>query len=154
MGAADLLDRLVDLVVLREGAAGGAGRLGEGEQQVLGGDVLVAQLPGLALGGAQDVEQLAGGAGLLGAGRDLGQRVERLVDEPADLLGAGAELAQDAGDHALGLLEQHGQQVGRRDLGVLAGGRQRESGLDGLLGLGGEAIHLHASGFLDLSRGD
>ena len=79
MRAADLLDGLRAATSWpRERVAGGAGRLGEREQQVLGGDVLVAQLAGLALGGAQDVEQLAGVGGLAGAGGDRREAVERL----------------------------------------------------------------------------
>ena len=78
MRAADLGDGLAQEAGLGERLAGGAGRLGERDQQVLGGDVLVAQLAGLALGGAQDVEQLAGVGGLAGAGGDRREPVERL----------------------------------------------------------------------------
>ena len=105
--------------VLRERVAGGAGRGGQRDQQVLGGDVLVAQLAGLALGGAQDVQQLAGVGGLAGAGGDRREPVERVVDDAADLLGGGADLAQHGRDDALGLLEQHREQVLGLDLRVM-----------------------------------
>ena len=151
--AADLLDGGGQHVVARERRAGGAGRLGEREQQVLGGDVLVAQLAGLALGGAQDVEQLAGVAGLARAGGDRRELVERGVDDAADLVRGGADLAQDGRDDAVVLLEQHGEQVLGLDLGVAPRRGQADRGLEGLLGLGGEAVELHRR-FLDLSRGD
>ena len=67
--AADLLDRLVSGLVggavAVEGVAASP-RLGAGqrEQDVLGGDVLVVELAGLALGEAQDVHQLAAGGRL------------------------------------------------------------------------------------------
>ena len=45
--------------VAPQGLAGLGLVLGQREQHVLGGDVLVVELAGLALGGAQDVDQLA-----------------------------------------------------------------------------------------------
>ena len=133
MRAADLLDGGGEHVVARERGAGGAGRLREREQQVLGGDVLVAQLAGLSLGGAQDVEQLAGVAGLARAGGDRREVVEGGVDDAADLLRRGADLAQDGRDHAVVLLEQHGEQVLGLDLRVAPRGSKADRGLEGLL---------------------
>ena len=67
--------------------------------------------------------------------------------------GLRAELAQDGPDDALGLLEQRDEQVLGLGLGVLAGGRDRDGGLQCLLGLDREAVGLHGR-FLNLSRGD
>jgi hypothetical protein len=76
--SAHLADGAGQRVVRGAGAAqrvaGAAGRLREGEEEVLRGDVLVAEPAGLALRGAQHVEHLARRARLAGAGRDGGQR--------------------------------------------------------------------------------
>ena len=138
--AADLLDGLGDVVALGQAVDG----VGEGEQQVLGGDVLVAELAGLALGGAQDVQQLARGGGLAGAGRDRGQAVERAADLAAEGARVGAHLAQHGADDPLLLVEQREQQVLGRGLAVAAVGRQADRLLDRLLGFDGEAVELHA----------
>ncbi len=111
------------------------------------------ELAGLALGGAQDVEQLARGGGLAGAGGDRGQAVERAADLAADGGGVGADLAQDGDDDPLLLVEQGEQQVLGRRLGVAPVGGEPDRLLEGLLGLDGEAVELHG-GFLDLSRVD
>ncbi len=97
---ADLEQRLEQLLL---GGAGAAQRLaglravpGQREEEVLGGDVLVLELAGLVLGGAQDLHELARGR-RLGAGMARlvsGERVERGVDVGPDLLGTGADLAQ------------------------------------------------------------
>jgi hypothetical protein len=162
---AHVLDSLRERVVRRavgaQGVAGGAGRGGEREQKVLGGDVLVAQPAGLALGGAQDVEQLARVAGLARAGGDRREPVERGVDVGADRLGRDLELAQHGLHDALGLLEQHGEQVLGLDLGVVAARGKGERGLEGLLRLVREAVQLHTASnlgsgcrVLNLSRVD
>ena len=81
---------------------------------------------------------------------DLRQLLERLVDVGADGLRAGAELVEHGHDDAVLLLEQDGEQVLGRGLGVVARGGQRAGGLEGLAGLGCEAIQLHRN----LSRVD
>src|SRR3954463_15502844 len=63
-----------------------------------------------------------------------------------------AELAQDRQHDALALLEQRGEQMLGRRLGVAAIGRKRVGGLQRLLGLDREAVEMHT--FLNLSRGD
>ena len=76
VAAAHLGERLEQLVAGRAGraqrVAGLAGVGGERQQQVLGRDVLVAELAHLVLGRAQDLDQLARAAGGLGVG---GRRV-------------------------------------------------------------------------------
>ena len=64
----------------------------------------------------------------------------------------GAQLAQDGQDDGLGLLEQREQQVLGLRLGVVAPRRDRDGGLERLLGLDREAVGLHS--FLNLSRVD
>ena len=108
-------------------------------------------LPASRSASAQDVHQLAAGGRLAGAGGDRRELVERAVDLGADRLRAGAELAQDGPDDALGLLEQRDEQVLGLRLGVVAGGRHRDGGLQRLLGLDREAVEL-AWAFLNLSR--
>ena len=69
------LERLEQLLARGADAAqrvaGLAGVRGDREHQVLGGDVLVLELAHLVLGGAQDLDQLAGAAGGLGAAGPL-----------------------------------------------------------------------------------
>ena len=72
------------------------------------------------------------------------------VDVGADGLRAGAELVEHGHDDAVLLLEQDGEQVLGGGLGVVARGGQRAGGLEGLAGLGCEAIQLHRN----LSRVD
>ena len=114
--AADVLDRLraaLWLAPLRLGrAASPAWALGQREQDVLGRDVLVVELAGLALGGAQDVDQLAAGASAPWRRAVIvGRLSSAALSVGADRLRAGAELAQDRPDDALGLLEQRDEQV-------------------------------------------
>ena len=63
---------------------------------------------------------------------DRRQLVERLVDLGADGLRAGAELAEHGHDDAVLLLEQDGEQVLGRGLGVIARGGERGCGLERL----------------------
>jgi hypothetical protein len=118
---------------------------------VLRGDVLVVELAELALGGPQDRDQLARERRLGRRAGDLRLLLERLVDVGADGLGPGAELGEDRDDDAVLLLEQDGEQVLGRRLGMIARCGQRAGGLEGLSGLGCEAIKLHSK---NLSRLD
>lgn len=69
-----------------------------------------------------------------------GDRVARLG---AGGVGVDAEALQDRHYHAVLLLEQGGEEVRWRDLGVGSVGREPLSGGDSLLGLLREAILLH-----------
>ena len=146
--AADGLDRLEHGLVGRAAAVEDLRHLaglggGQREQDVLGRDVLVVELAGLALGEAQDVHQLAAGGGLLGARGDRRELVEQLLGLRADRAGAGAELAQDGTDDAVGLIDQRDEQVLGLGLGVVAGGRHRDGGLQRLLRLDRKTVSLH-----------
>jgi hypothetical protein len=105
LAAADLLQGLVDLV------AGDAGRaedlaglplelvVGEGEQEVLGGGVVVLEALGLGLGGVEQADQLVRDVDLGRAG-DAGEGADgagRLLKEG---LWLDAELLQDGRDDA------------------------------------------------------
>ncbi len=138
--AADRLDRLREVVAGGETVDG----LGERQQQVLGRHVLVTELGHLALGGAEDVEQLARGGGLPGAGRDRRKPVQLAAGLAAHGGGVGADLAQDRADEAILLVEQSQQQVLRRGLGVRAVGGKPDRGLQRLLGLDRETVELHS----------
>ncbi len=146
-----LLERLVRRAVAVEALRGLAAlRVGEREQDVLGRDVLVVELAGLALGEAQDVHELAARRRLLRARGDRRQLVQRLVDLRPDRLRTRAELAQNRPDNTLGLLEQSHEQVLGLSFRVMAGGRHGDRGLQRLLGLDRETVGLHS--VLNLSR--
>ena len=138
----------------REGVARGArvaqrpagGRLvaGEREQQVPGGDVLVALAAAhLGLGVAQHAHELARGAGGLAAPGRRGLGVDRGVGGGAHGIPADAELVEDAAGQAAVLLEQDGEQMLGGHLRVAARLGERAGGGDGLLGLDGEAVCVH-----------
>ena len=135
-----------------QGVAGAAGVGGEREQQVLGRDVLVAELPHLALGGADDLDKLARTAGRLAARAQLGKRVERRTELLAHGAGLDPELAQHGGDDTLLLLEQDREQVlgGRLRVTPLIG--QLLGGLQRLLGFDRESVWLHSCLILALVR--
>ena len=116
---------------------------GEREQEVLGGDVLVLELAHLALGVAQDADELARRAGGLAAGADRRQPVERGVGLRAHRGGVDAELGEHGRDDAAVLLEQHDEQVLGRDLRVARALGEGPRGGDGLLGLDREPVSLH-----------
>ena len=89
---------------------------------------------------------------LLGSRGDRRELLEQVRRLGPDRSGAGAELAQDGPDDALGLVEQRDEQVLGLGLGVLEVGRDGDRGLQRLLGLDREAVGLHV--FLNLSRSD
>ena len=116
------------------------------------------ELAHLVLGRAQDAEQLGRGRGLVGVGRAWAARRGAASTSARSARRVDAELAQHAGHHVVVLLEQHGEQVLGRRLRVLARGGQRDRGLEGLLGLDGEAVGVQGARLLgrgtDLSRVD
>ncbi len=149
VAAADLGQRLDQLIVVcavrSQRVARLAGMLGDREQQMLGGDVLVLQLAHLLLGVAQDLHELARATGRLGArgALDLGQRVEGLSVGLADRGGVHAELSQHRHDDPALLLEQDGEQVLGHRLRVAALVSQALCGLKRLLALDRKSVWLH-----------
>ena len=95
---------------------------GDGQHQVLGRKVFVAELAHLVLGRAQHLGELGRAAGGLSGGRaaERRQRLERRAERLANRPELDAELAQDRRDDAGVLLEQDGEQVLRRGLGIAA----------------------------------
>ena len=116
---------------------------GEGEQEVLGGDVLVAERARLLLGAPEDLPGGGVGGGLLGGAPDGGKLVEGVGGGAPHGHGVGAGALEDGRDDALGLLEQHGEDVVGGDLRVAARGRQPLGGGERLLGLGGQSVGSH-----------
>ena len=82
----------------------------------------------------------------------VGKVLRRSMRLLADRARRGAELAQDGPDDALVLIDQRDEQVLGLRLGVVHGSRDRDRGLQRLLGLDREAVGLHV--FLNLSRRD
>ena len=147
LAAADALERLEDGlaaggVALEEGLALAAD-LGDGQQQVLGRDVLVAEAAGLVLGTLDDAPgaRIHRQRAALDPGAP-GEDRRQLAAEPGQV---DAEPAERLGRDAVVGLDERGQDVlGVEDRAVeaLGGGLGRE---DGLLGLLGESVELHGS---------
>ena len=113
MRAADLGDRLDEVLAVGQQVGDAGLRLGEREQDVLGRDVLVAEAGRLLLGLLQDPDELARGADV---GDGVAAQLGQLVRSPrgpgrAASCGIDAEALQDRHDDALVLLEQ-GERAG------------------------------------------
>ena len=162
--AAELLQRLGHLLGVRRGHAARslglvdgadqrlavgqdvgdtAAGVGEREQQVADGDVLVTASGHLALRPLQHVDEGARRADLRLFAADRGQ----LGDRPAGAIGdrgdVRGELAQRRGREAVLLLEQRHQQVRRGELGVARARGELLGGGDRLVGLDREPVCLH-----------
>ena len=97
---------------------------GEGEEEVLAGDVLVLELLGLVLRLVQIAEQPLAEARTRAA-LDLGKALQRLVDAALDQAGIGPDAAKERLGHALLL----GEQRFREMLGLDLGGAMRRARL-------------------------
>ena len=114
--APDLLQGLEQRVLLDPGpgqALGGLAGVGlrQGHQEVLGRDVLVAELLGDLEGAVEDAVQLPGDLGVGRGAGDLGPPLELALDLAGEGLGVRAELLEDRRDDAVLLLEQGEQEV-------------------------------------------
>jgi hypothetical protein len=139
--AAHLLDGLRELVA--RGAHVDLRLRGEGEQQVLGRDVLVTHLARLVVGVLKDPDQVLAEGRRASLAADGGLGVERLVRAPAHALRVGPGAAQHGHHDPALLLEQRKQQVLRRGLRVAARGSEALRGSERLLRLHCESISLH-----------
>jgi hypothetical protein len=117
---------------------------GEGEEQVLGREVLVVEVDAGGVGGVEGGLELATDPGLAPVG--LGELGHGLVGRVADRDHRDAEALQDRQHDAPLLAHQREQEVVRRDLGVRCG----LGGLDGpgdrLLGLVRPAVRVERHG--------
>ena len=129
-----------------DGLAPDVDLVGQREQQVLGRDVLVAAVAGLALGAPRARRAAPGrpagptappaGAGSASTRRCAAARTAQRVD---------ADGLQQRAGQALGVVEQRDEQVGRLDGRVAALGGGLDGRRDGLLAAGGQ-IHLRFLG--------
>ena len=161
--AAELLERLVLVLGVLVGDAMRAAHAGHGvgqlvagradvhlrvarerQEQVLRGDVLVAERPRLLVGAAEQLDRRGGERrcrrGLAG---DRRQRVERLVRARPHRLRVGTDPTQHRDDDAAVLLEQRDQEVAGSHLRVAASGGDPLRGGERLLRLDCESISLH-----------
>ncbi len=106
-----------------------AGDVGHREQEVLGGQVVVAELGALGIRSLEHRVTVGGQLGLLrGLPVDLGEPRQQLVDPVAHDLARHADALEHGQHHALGLRHEGGEQVLGRDLGVVALPRERLGG--------------------------
>ena len=109
---------------LEERGALRAFRIGESQQDVLDGDVLIAERLRERLGAVEHLRQLATelrrGIALLRIARELG------VERRAQLRDGDAELLQDGNDDAILLVEHHAQEVCVVDERISGATRERE----------------------------
>ena len=117
-----------------------------GEQEVLGGEVLVAELGALAVGVVEGGLQGPGEPDLRAVG--LGERGDGVVGGVAQRQGLLAHLGEHRQHDALVLAEEGGQQVIGGDLGVRAAPGQLGGGVERLLGLDRPAVRIqrHSGG--------
>jgi hypothetical protein len=127
VAAADLLEGAQQLV------PGHLQPVGQGQQQVLGGEVLVTEGLALVVTPLQHLAQVAAELGVGAVG--LGQGGQRLLHPVAQLERGPPHLLEDGQDHALGLAQQGGEQVVGGDLGVVGGLRRGHRVVDRVLGL-------------------
>ena len=108
--------------------------VGQCQQYVLDGQVLVAHVDALAVSGLEGLTQCAVDGGL-GPAEGLGEPAQLVTDAGPDHRGLHADAGQDGGGDPVGLVEYGGQQVVGGHLGVrgvagaLDGGGQRLLGL-------------------------
>ena len=147
LGAAHRLQGRVDLLrsdprLLEHPGRLALGLADDGEQEVLGRDVLVLE-PGHLVEGRHQHGAESGAHGGLGGADLLGPRLERRLQARGQRLGLHLEAPQQSGDQALVLVEQGEQEVLGLDGGVLEAGGGRLGGLQCLLGTFGESIQAH-----------
>ena len=114
---------------------------GETEEEVLGGDVGIAEFAGLLLGRAQRPAQVPGGA-RGGSAADPGAPAQFRLQRPRHLLGLDLHLAQHGYDHTALLFKEGFQQMDPVHLRVLRPERVPGGGGDGLCGLHGHSVRV------------
>ena len=133
------------VVVGAHGGEGVADRiafgLGEREQEMLGGDVVVLEVFGLFGGAVEDLGERVGHAGLRAAG-DFGQLGDGCIRAGKKFLHADAGAFEDGEDDAFAVFEQRRKQMHGEDFGVAVFGGSGRGCLDGLLRFDGQFIPL------------
>ncbi len=125
-----------------ERVAGRAPVLGGGEQEVLGGDVLVLQLLRLFLGAVEQLREPVAHVGL-GAALHPGDAAQFVLEPRFDLLRVRPDLLEDRPRHAVGLVQEREEQVLDVDGLVLALAGLRLRLLQHFLGLHGQLVGSH-----------
>ena len=144
MRASHLGDRLHQLLAVGEQLGDARLRLRQREQDVLGGDVLVAEAGRLLLRLLEDPDELGRGPDVRdGVPAQLRELLDRLVRATACLPGIDPEPLQNRDDDALVLIEEGGEEVGGSDLRVRALGREPLRGCHRFLGANREPVWLH-----------
>ena len=138
LAAADVAEALQD-GILGEAKLGQAftfGGVGQAEQDMFGGGVIVAHAFGITLSRVEGVLGRAGKAGL-GAGIrvNFGPGAELLLQVLNEHLRRAGNLRDERGDGALGLVEQREEQMGRFNYLVMQFTGQGLGCQDGLLGV-------------------
>ena len=103
---------------------------GEGEQEVLGGDVLVLEVGGFFEGSVEHLAESLAEAGLLCRPLDLGQPGDETVHPGEKLLYGHAHLVENREDDALLILKQRGHEVNRQRFRVAVVAGQPDRALD------------------------
>ena len=149
--AADLGDPLGQRAAVGKQVRQARGLVREGEQEVFGRDVLVAQRGHLLLGTLEGANEGLRGPDLgLRFAADRGQAGDRRERALADRAQIRVELLEHRHHEAVLLVQQREEEVRRADLRVsILGGKPLRAG-HGLLGLDREAIRLHR--YLRLDR--
>ncbi len=155
LAAAHRLQRLFQRLAIEPGVlqqpAAIALVLGQGEEEHLRGDELVAGLLRFLVGDVEQIGQIAADADLAAMAFDLGQAFERLGQLDLQSAGIDPGARQQRGGAAVILIEQRQQQVLRLDeLLIVADGQTLGVG-NRLLELGSEFVEAHGLGPKELS---
>ena len=148
--------RLVGDAEAAEQIADSADDLRHREQQVLGREVVVAEVDALRVSTFEHPVRVGRQLRLRGLPVDLGKAAQCFLGAVAHDLGRDPESLQHREDHALRLRHQRGQEVLGRDLRVVVVARERLRGAERLSGLPGELVgidrHARTSGSENLPK--
>jgi hypothetical protein len=120
--------------------------LGEREQEVLGGDVVVLEVFGFLEGVLEDFVEGVAEAGLGGRALDFGELGDGGAEGVGERLDGDADLFKDGEDDALVIFEEGGHEVQREDFGVAVFSGEALGGLEGFLGFDGEFVPFDGHG--------
>ncbi len=124
------------------------GGLQKGGEDVLRGNEFVLEEACLSHGGLKNLERLTRQGRLLAVAHELGRLVENAVEPVGEGEHVHLQALQDGGHHAPLLLNQHAEDMFRRDFGVMPGGGHFDGAVQGFLGFFGELFPTHPNGLL------